>query len=67
MSLLLMYLRKYRTRKIWLDKNLESRVAEDPYTDSKEHGSTYCSNLNDSTFTKFIKRFKLSCIGKNLF
>ena len=49
-----MYFRKYRLRKIWLDKYLKSRVSDDPYTDNKENGSKQCSNLNDSTFTIFI-------------
>ena len=62
-----MYLRNYRDRKIWLDKNLESPLSEDPYTDNRENGSRHCGNLNDSTFTKFIKRCKGSCIGKSLF
>ena len=62
-----MYLRKYRLRKIWLDKYLTSRVSEDPYTDNKENGLRHCSNLNDSTFTKFIKRCEGSCIGRILF
>ena len=49
-----MYSGKYRFRKIWSDKNLKSRVSEDPYPDNNENGSRHCSNLNGSTFTQSL-------------
>ena len=62
-----MYFQKCRLRIIWRDNYLKGRVSDDPYTDNKENDSRHCRNLNDSTFTKFIKRSKGSCIGKSLF
>ena len=62
-----MYFRKYRPKKIWVDKCLKSRVSEDPYTENMANGSKHCSNINDSTFTIFIIHCEGSCIGKNLF
>ena len=62
-----MYFRKYRLRKIWLDKCLKSRVSEDPWTDNTANGSTHCCNLNGSTFTLFINHCEDNCLGKILF
>ena len=66
-SLQLMYFRKYRLRKIWLDKCLKSPVSEDPQIDNKRSGSKHSCNLNDRTFTIFINHCEGSCIGKSLF
>ena len=59
-----MYFSKYRLRKTWLDKCLKSHVSEDPYTDNMENWSKQCSNLNDSTFTKFINTLKVVGLEK---
>ena len=63
----LIYSRKYRLRKTWLDKFLKSRVSENTSTDIKKNETKHCCNLNDSTFTMFINHCKGSCIGKTLF
>ena len=55
---------KYRLRKTWLDKCLKSHFSEDPYTDNMENWSKQCSNLNDSTFTKFINTLKVVGLEK---
>ena len=59
-----MYFSKYRLRKTWLDKCLKSHVSEDPYTDNMENWSKQSSNLNDSTFTKFINTLKVVGLEK---
>ena len=59
-----MYFSKCRLRKTWLDKCLKSHVSEDPYTDNMENWSKQCSNLNDSTFTKFINTLKVVGLEK---
>ena len=59
-----MYFPKYRLRKTWLDKCLKSRVSEDPWTENMENWSKQCSNLKDSTFTKFINTVKVVAIEK---
>ena len=59
-----MYFPKYRLRKTWLDKCLKSHVSEDPYTDNMENWSKQSSNLNDSTFTKFINTLKVVGLEK---
>ena len=59
-----MYFSKYRLRKTWLDKCPKSHVSEDPYTDNMENWSKQCSNLNDSTFTKFINTLKVVGLEK---
>ena len=62
-----MYFPKYRLRKTWLDKCLKSSVSEDRYTENMENRTKQYSNLNDSTFTKFINQCERIPIGKSLF
>ena len=62
-----MYFGKSRLRKIWLDKCLKSCVSEDPETENMANRSKQFSNLNGSTFTKFINHCEGSYIGKSLF
>ena len=59
-----MYFGKYRLRKTWLDKCLKSRVLEDPWTENMENWSKQYSNLNDSTFTRFINTVKVVALEK---
>ena len=59
-----MFFRKYRLRKIWLDKYLKSRVSEYPETDDTANWSKHCSDRNHGTFTIFINHCQGSCIGK---
>ena len=59
-----MYFPKYRLRKTWLDKCLKSRLSEDLWTENMENWSKQCSNLNDSTFTKFVKTVKVVALEK---
>ena len=59
-----MYFPKYRVRKTWLDKCLKSRASEDPWKDNMENCSKQCSNLNDSTFKKFINTVKVVALEK---
>ena len=62
-----MYFRKYRLQKTWLDKCLKSRVSQEPSTNNMANGSKYCCNLNDGTFTIFIKHCGGNYVGKSLF
>ena len=62
-----MYFPKYRLRKTWFDKCLRNRLSEDPYAENMGNWSKQCSNLNDSSFTKFINHCQRSSIGKSLF
>ena len=62
-----MYFRKYRLRKIWLDKYLKSRVSEDLSTDNMANVSKHCSDLNDSTFRVFVNHSEGSCNWKSPF
>ena len=59
-----MYLRNYRDRKIWLDKNLESPVSEDPYTDNRENGSRHCGNLNTAHSQSLLNAVKVLALEK---
>ena len=59
-----MYFGNYRLQKTWLDKSLKSRVLEDRETENMENWSKQCSNLNDSTFTRFIKSVKAVALEK---
>ena len=59
-----MYLPKYRLRKTWLDKSLKSRVSEESSMENMENWSEQCSNLNDSTFTKFINSVNVVALEK---
>ena len=59
-----MYFPKYRLRKTWLDKCLKRRLSEDLWTENMENWSKQCSNLNDSTFTKFINTVKVVALEK---
>ena len=59
-----MYFAKYRPRKTWLDKCLKSRVSENPQTENMENWSKQCSNLNDSTLTKFMNTVKVVALEK---
>ena len=59
-----MYFPKYRLPKTWLDTCLKSHVSEDPWTLNMENWSKQCSNLNDSTFTKFINAVKVVPLEK---
>ena len=59
-----MYFPNYRLRKAWLDKWLKSSVSEDPYTENMANCSKQCSNLNDSTFTKFVNTVKVVALEK---
>ena len=57
-----MSFRKYRLRKIWLDKCLKSRVSEDPSRDNTANVSKHSSDLNDCSFTIFINHCEGSWI-----
>ena len=59
-----MYFPKYRLQKTSLDKCLKSRFSEDPWTENMGNSSKQCSNLNDSTFTKFINTVKVVALEK---
>ena len=59
-----MYFPKYQLRKALLDKCLKSRVSEDPWIENMENCSKQCSNLNDSTFTKFLNTVKVVALEK---
>ena len=59
-----MYFRKYRLRKIWLDKFLKSRVSEDPETDNKENGSRHCSNLMTAPLQYLLITLKVVAFEK---
>ena len=59
-----MYFPKYRLRKTWLDKCLKSRLSDDLWTENMENWSKQCSNLNDSTFTKYINTVKVVVLEK---
>ena len=59
-----MYFPKYWLRKTWLDKCLKSRLSDDLWTENMENWSKQCSNLNDSTFTKFINTVKVVALEK---
>ena len=59
-----MYFRKCRLQRKWLDKCLKSRVSEDPETENMANRSKHGSNLNDSTFAKFINIVKLVALEK---
>ena len=59
-----MYFPKYRLRKAWLDKWLKSSVSEHPETENMANCSKQCSNLNDSTFTKFVNTVKVVALEK---
>ena len=62
-----MYFPKYWLQKTWLDKCLKISVSEDPEKENMANWSKQCSNMNDSTFTKFINHSEGSCVGKYLF
>ena len=59
-----MYFPKYRLQKTWLDKCLKSRVSEESWTENMENWSKQCSNVNDSTFTKFVRTVKIVALEK---
>ena len=59
-----MYFPKYRLQKTWLDKCLKSRVSEESWTENMENWSKQCSNVNDSTFTKFVNTVKIVALEK---
>ena len=59
-----MYFPKHQLRKTWLDKCLKSRLSDDVWTENMENWSKQCSNLNDSTFTKFINTVKVVALEK---
>ena len=59
-----MYFPKYRPRNTWLDKYLKNRISEDPWTENMGNWSKQCSNLNDSTFAKFIYTVKVGALEK---
>ena len=59
-----MYFWKYWLRKIWLNKCLKSRVSEDPKKDNMANAPKHCSNLSDSSFTKFINHCEGSPLEK---
>ena len=47
-----------------IDKCLKSCVSEDPWTENMGNSSKQCSNLNDSTFTKFLNTVKVVALEK---
>ena len=49
-----MYFLNYGLRKTWLDQWLNSPVSEDPSKSNMVNPPKHCSNLKDSSFTKFI-------------
>ena len=55
-----MYFPKYRLRKTWLDKCLKSRLSDDLWTENMENSSKQWSNLNESSFAKFINTGKVA-------
>ena len=59
-----MYFPKYRLRETWVDKCLKSRVSEDLQTGNMKNWSKQCSNLNDSTFTKFVNTVEVVALEK---
>ena len=59
-----MHFPKYRLQKTWLDKCLKSRVSEESWTENMESWSKQCSNVNDSTFTKFVSTVKIVALEK---
>ena len=59
-----MYFRKYRLRKIWLEKCLKGRVWEDSYKNKVANVSKLCCNLNGGTFTSIINHCERSLSWK---
>ena len=59
-----MYFPKYWLQETWVDKSLKSRVSEDLQTGNMKNWSKQCSNLNDSTFTKFVNTVKAVALEK---
>ena len=51
-----MYFSTEGLRKTWLDKCLKSPVSEDHSTSNMVNAPKHCRNLNDSTFTIFIRQ-----------
>ena len=49
-----MYFSTYGLGKTWLDKRLKSLVSEDPSTSNMVNARKHWSNLNYSTFARFI-------------
>ena len=49
-----MYFRNYGRPKTWLDQWLKSPVSEDPSKSFMVNTPKHCSNLKDSSFTRFI-------------
>ena len=59
-----MYFPIYQLRKTWLDKCLKSCLSDDLWTENMKNWSKQCSNLNDSTLTKFINTVKVDALKK---
>ena len=49
-----MYFRNYRLWKTWLDRSLQSAVAEHPLTINAWNSSKYLRNLHENTYNTFL-------------
>ena len=62
-----MYFRNLGLWKRWLDECLKSHVSEDSTTSNMEDGPKHWSNVQEVTFTIFIKHCEHNSVGKGLY